>query len=574
MRSDSAAVGRARAGVEPVEVGRAPAATGQGERERRAAALLRVDPDPAAVLLDDVAGDGQPEARRRPPRRATAPGRPCRTARRRAPGRPAGCRPRGPRRLTTSSRRRAATRTVTSPPSGLNLTALWTQVDEDLAEPRPVAADRRQVAGRPRCEGHALAFGEQPQPLGRLGRERDPCRAVVEHASVPAALDPGQVEQLVDHLDEVAGLDLDLARSGRASGPGPRRPRPSASREQGLGEQADGRQRRPQLVRQVVDELGPDALEPAQLGDVLDDQPDAAVDGDRRARTSERRPVGAGERGSSPADAVRAGGPGDASTCGSRKASMQRAARPASPAAGPGSVGGRVRAGMRSDRIQAQDARCPAGRCRTPRSGGDRGPRRRRAASTLLGASTGGAARPSSALARRRSRRATDREPTGADGEQRPGRTTVRGSTSHSRVAASVEHRHSRTGSSALAGGRAAPGRRRGTRSSSHGAARRSNAAVGMTWRRTSRWAMRDAARRAPGGAGRPVGRRHGRAASAPASSEETRRASSSSGERRRATAVRRAARVPPSRRGPRPRSARGRRAGPSSSMTAAVAGP
>ena len=43
---------------------------------------------------------------------------------------------------------------------------------------------------------------------------------------------------------------------------------------QRLGQQADGRQRRAQLVRQVVDELGPDLLEPAQLGDVLEDQPE------------------------------------------------------------------------------------------------------------------------------------------------------------------------------------------------------------------------------------------------------------------------------------------------------------
>ena len=35
----------------------------QGERERRPAALLGLDPDPAAVLLDDVAGDRQAEAR-------------------------------------------------------------------------------------------------------------------------------------------------------------------------------------------------------------------------------------------------------------------------------------------------------------------------------------------------------------------------------------------------------------------------------------------------------------------------------------------------------------------------------
>src|SRR6187455_3151728 len=34
----------------------------QGEPEGRADAFLRLDPDPAAVALDDVAGDGQAEA--------------------------------------------------------------------------------------------------------------------------------------------------------------------------------------------------------------------------------------------------------------------------------------------------------------------------------------------------------------------------------------------------------------------------------------------------------------------------------------------------------------------------------
>ena len=47
---------------------------------------------------------------------------------------------------------------------------------------------------------------------------------------------------------------------------------------EGLSQQADIRQGRPQLVRQVVHELAPDPLQPAQLGDVLQGQPgDLAV---------------------------------------------------------------------------------------------------------------------------------------------------------------------------------------------------------------------------------------------------------------------------------------------------------
>ena len=75
-----------------------------------------------------------------------------------------------------------------------------------------------------------------------------------------------------------------------------------------LGEQADRRQRGPQLVRQVVDELRPDPLEPAQLGDVLHDEPDPAT---RRAAGAddERRPVVRAERSARrrPAPLSRAG---------------------------------------------------------------------------------------------------------------------------------------------------------------------------------------------------------------------------------------------------------------------------
>ena len=71
---------------------------------------------------------------------------------------------------------------------------------------------------------------------------------------------------------------------------------------EGLGQQADGRQRRPELVRQVVDELGPDALQTSQLGDVVQHEPHvptrqpAGADGEdraigtRRADLAGRRP--------------------------------------------------------------------------------------------------------------------------------------------------------------------------------------------------------------------------------------------------------------------------------------------
>ena len=123
-----------RRDVQLVHLGSAPsmlrvrAAIGQGEREGRSDALGRLDPDRAAVLLDDVAGDGQAE-----------------------PG-PAGLAPDprpvhlvealedpglgGPRdadavvgdRGHDASGHRPGPRPSTSPPSGLNLTALWSRL--------------------------------------------------------------------------------------------------------------------------------------------------------------------------------------------------------------------------------------------------------------------------------------------------------------------------------------------------------------------------------------------------------------------------------------------------------------
>ena len=142
--------------------------------------------------------------------------------------------------------------------------------------PRTGRHRRRDV----HAQRHALAVGEQAQALGRLDRGARQID-VLERPEAAAALDPGQVQQLADHLDEVAGLDLDLAdpvahlgRQGVAHLVG--------LAGQGLGQQADGRERRAQLVRQVVDELGPDALEPAELRDVGQEQRRAAA----RARRS------------------------------------------------------------------------------------------------------------------------------------------------------------------------------------------------------------------------------------------------------------------------------------------------
>ena len=146
------------------------------------------------------------------------------------------------------------------------------EVHHHLPEPSFVAADRRHVRRDVDHEPEPLPLGEDPQPLGAV--RRDPSQVdVVEQDEGPTALDPGEVEQLVDHLDEVPGLDLDLHH------PLAHLRRHGVPRELGvpgerLREQAHRRQRSPQLVRQVVDELGPDLLEAAELRDVLENDPE------------------------------------------------------------------------------------------------------------------------------------------------------------------------------------------------------------------------------------------------------------------------------------------------------------
>ena len=118
------------------------------------------------------------------------------------------------------------------------------EVHEDLADAILVRPDAWQIGLDLDVQRDALALREQPQPLGRAGGE--PAQVdILGHRERCAGLDPRQVEQLVDHLHEMAHLDLDLAdpvahlrrHVGGLGLPGER-----------LREQAHGRQRRPKLV--------------------------------------------------------------------------------------------------------------------------------------------------------------------------------------------------------------------------------------------------------------------------------------------------------------------------------------
>ena len=132
------------------------------------------------------------------------------------------------------------------------------EIDDDLSEPGFVAPNWRHTGRNVDHEAQALPFGEEPEAL--RGVRRDPAQIhIVEQHQRPAALDAGEVEELIDHLDEMPGLDLDLVDpvahprrhtvTGRLGVAGER-----------LGQEAHCREWSPQLVRQVVDELRPDLL--------------------------------------------------------------------------------------------------------------------------------------------------------------------------------------------------------------------------------------------------------------------------------------------------------------------------
>ena len=160
-------------------------------------------------------------------------------------------------------------------------------------------ADRRRGL---HAKGHALPLGEQAQPFGRFGRGASEVD-ILERPQAAAAFDPGEIEQFADHLDQVAGLHFDLADPVAHLG------RQGVARlvrftSQGLGEQADRGQGRTQLVGQVVDELGPDALQSSKLRDIGQEQRRPAARGATPAERDDG-PIGTGASGLT--DAVTAG---------------------------------------------------------------------------------------------------------------------------------------------------------------------------------------------------------------------------------------------------------------------------
>ena len=126
----------------------------------------------------------------------------------------------GPSSATVTSTNRIvgthSPQTVTADSGGENLSALCSRFTRTWpsrsSSPRTYGRSRRDI----RLEADPLAVGEGPQPLDRaFDHLADAHVRKVQLGG--AAFDAREVEQLVDHLDQVAGLDIDLDGCGRAS---------------------------------------------------------------------------------------------------------------------------------------------------------------------------------------------------------------------------------------------------------------------------------------------------------------------------------------------------------------------
>ena len=83
------------------------------------------------------------------------------------------------------------------------------QVEQQLTQPLRITPDRRQRSLRQlQAYLDSLAICERPQAR-RSGCQEWPDGDVIEMQLRGSLFDTRQVKQLVDHLDQVAGLDVD-----------------------------------------------------------------------------------------------------------------------------------------------------------------------------------------------------------------------------------------------------------------------------------------------------------------------------------------------------------------------------
>ena len=170
--------------------------------------------------------------------------------------------------MLTASSVAVASHARPSLPRGV-LDGVVDQVVDDLADGLLVGEDHGLVVQPARVERRGSRFlvcGAAAVRLDARFQHRDQVqRSVVE--DLLARLEPGQAEQVEDQLVEPLGLLVDSLEE-----PGVDRLVVEGPVQQGLGVGLDRGQRRLELVGGVGDEVLPHPLEPAQLGDVVEDE--------------------------------------------------------------------------------------------------------------------------------------------------------------------------------------------------------------------------------------------------------------------------------------------------------------
>ena len=280
---------------------------------------------------------------------------------------------------------------MTSPPSGLNFTALWSEVDEDLAEPRRVAADGRQAGRRPRPAARrpggrrtgAAARSIRSRPgRGRPGRRpgSSPPLSIRDRSSSSLTIWtrwPVSTSILPIRSRILAGMASPAASASRVS--------VSASRLTVVSG-----------VRSSCDRLSMNSARicwSRRSSETSSRTSQAPPDEARRARTSSRRPSASVPPSSPPAVPCSIAARAIASACTSRKASIS--VRPMSPPdeRARNAWAAPLAATIRSPGIDRQDAL--GKRCRSA-ARGRAGPRRGRLRAARSGSRRAATARTGS----------------------------------------------------------------------------------------------------------------------------------------------------------------------------------
>ncbi len=134
------------------------------------------------------------------------------------------------------------------------------EVRHDALELASVDVDRRHVALRPEDERKPLVLGHLPE---RGDRVPEACPEVgpLQVEGHPSGLDPGEIEHLIDQVQQFQGAPVGRFEEGVLAG----RDRPGVPEIKALDGSDDRGQRRPDLVADVREELRLEGVELLQL---------------------------------------------------------------------------------------------------------------------------------------------------------------------------------------------------------------------------------------------------------------------------------------------------------------------